>query len=710
MSVKRVSCLFYRVILFLVMGLTLASSGGCRARSVPRVTEGGGVRIDWDLRQENVRLAGGAVVAGVERYHRGDADDGLSMLETAGSRSRGPVLVTVLVDGEPRPLSGGWVQVVDGRASLVQNVHQVDADVVTTIDPALDAVSFTLRLHAKMASAPELRVEVARGPDDEIVVANGSGVSPHERLPEVTTSFAIVGETPALFVGAPSGSLVVSADADRMFVSARVSSSSDGVDGGVARIDVALRGSRRAAGTVAARLGIGRKNNAIVALAPFIANSRAFLPARVRLEALDLPQTHPLVLDPSRGAEPGTWLVDVTSPDSTITLPPGRYVLRATHGIGWSIARVELSLEAGDLVRAPFALVEEAPAPGTLGCDFHVHAEGSGDARAVTYADRVRSLVAVGVDCAAATEHNHVGDHAPATKKLGLDARYLPISGVEVTTTTMGHFNVYPWPLGAAIPETDDVKPRALFDAIHALPGSFIFQLNHPRMFTGDHDASIGYLALAGVDPMTGKSIGKIGYFSDYDALEIFNGYQLGLLDEVVSVTEEWARMLDRGELHVATGNSDSHGILFPSAGFPRTLVDVGPGFVASGRPVEAIVTALKKGRAIVTSGPIVALHVGEAGIGDTASGGGTIRVVVRLTSWLTNPKARLLLGGDDLGELALTQGTSPGEWIGTRLLEAPNRKRPLVAMVFADAAADASILTGMTRALAITNPVWVLP
>ncbi|GAC1538050.1 MAG: hypothetical protein NVS3B10_29420 [Polyangiales bacterium] len=419
------------------------------------------------------------------------------------------------------------------------------------------------------------------------------------------------------------------------------------------------------------------------------------------------------MLDPTREAEPAASLVDVVGDTHTLAVPAGRYVLRATHGIGWSIARREVTVQAGDLIEVPLPLTLEAPTPGYVGCDFHVHARGSFDARAVSYEDRVRSLVAVGVECAAATEHDHVGDHGPAAKQLGVDGAFLALPGVELTTGSpgFGHFNVYPWPAGSALPTTQGTTADALFDGVHALarPGvaDFVFQLNHPRLRNGD-GTSIGYLDLSGVDSKSGVATGKYVYRRDYDAIELYNGYQLGDPDAVIRMTEEWSRMLDRGDVHVATGSSDSHSITFPWAGFPRTFVDVGDGWRAAGRPVEAIVAAVKHGRAFVSSGPIVGLRVGDATVGGEAVAGATVRVTVRLSSWLGSPKLRLLLGTDPLA--AELVADPAGGWSATVTLPPVKRRRALIAIVEASVIGDGVGITGMSRALAITNPVWVHP
>ncbi|GAC1359575.1 MAG: hypothetical protein NVSMB47_12370 [Polyangiales bacterium] len=80
----------------------------------------------------------------------------------------------------------------------------------------------------------------------------------------------------------------------------------------------------------------------------------------------------------------------------------------------------------------------------------------------------------------------------------------------------------------------------------------------------------------------------------------------------------------------------------------------------------------------------------------------------MRLSSWLGSPKLRLLLGTDPLA--AELVADPAGGWSATVTLPPVKRRRALIAIVEASVIGDGVGITGMTRALAITNPVWVHP
>jgi hypothetical protein len=692
----------------LLVVVALGMLGGCRRHATNTVLEAGGAKIVVLHRKSaDVMMTAGTVTAFRTRWRDAEAEDGILSLQIGEQRSASSIPALLLVDGVHALIGPARYEVIDGVAALLQPIVGLEGELITSIDASTSSVRLRVRLRAiPSGRVVQLRLVPAR--NEALVLADGGAIAPADEVSARTSPYLALGDGPALVLASNAPmSLAGAPNALSITSTLDMARSSDLV------ISMSLAPSRREALLRGAKLaGVAPRKGAVVTLDPRVLETQQFLPSRVRFAAPDLPQDLPLVLDPTREAEPGLWLVDVTKAGTTVDLPPGRWTMRATHGIGWSIARTELLLQDGDVLRVPFDLHQEVATPGFVGCDLHVHARGSFDAKQVSYEDRVRSLVAVGVDCAAATEHDHVGDHGPAAHALGVDDVLRALTGVELTTGTpnFGHFNVYPWPAGAEIPKTHETTPKALFDAVHALPGSFVFQLNHPRMSTGK-DESIGYFDLAGVDPKTGVAHGPIEYRHDYDAIEVFNGYQLGLTDEVIALVEEWARMLDRGDVHVATGSSDSHNLSFPWAGFPRTMVDVGTGWSAAGKPIDAIVSAIKKGKVFVTSGPIVRLTVGDAGLGDEVrAAGSTARIEVRLSSWLAQPTLRLLLGADDLGSVTLHEGDAPGVFVGTHALFAVKRRRPLVAIVSSDVVGDARDLFGATRALAITNPVWLLP
>jgi len=609
---------------------------------------------------------------------------------------RGSVTVEASLGGV-RKLVSREVIVMNGTAAIRHRLEGSDAELLFTVDAAASTLAIIARA-PRLDPGSKLAVRVTTKRVAPIILESSAAYDLSDVLPG-RSHFASFGD-PALLVASKSALDLDDSPAGKVIATATAEPrSTEPVE---VRVDLAAPTSLRDAALLGARLGdVPPRAGGDVLL-------EAKLPTRVWIDGIRRVPGAPFVVDPIRDAERTAPIIDVTAPRTVVSLPEGKWMLRATRGPGWSIARKDVDIVAGDVARVSFELAEETKLPDTIGCDFHVHARPSFDATAVSYEERVRSLTAVNVECAAATEHDHVGDHGPAAEALHLDDRFRALTGVELTTVAggFGHFNVYPWPSGAKIPETRATTPHKLFDAVHALPGSFIFQVNHPRMSGGK--LSIGYFDFVALDAKTGNAPGAYPYRRDYDALEVFNGYDLRDLGRVRALIKEWLQLLERDEIHVATGSSDSHGITYPWAGFPRTMVRVGADWRASGRPIETIVDAVRKGRAYVTSGPLLDLRIGDATLGDTVASAKKATLSIAATSWLGTPKVTMFIGAEPIPASAARRE-------GDRLIvdvELPlvTRKRALVAMVEMPLIGEAPGLVGFEHSLAVTNPIWITP
>jgi hypothetical protein len=348
-------------------------------------------------------------------------------------------------------------------------------------------------------------------------------------------------------------------------------------------------------------------------------------------------------------------IIDLESGELASALPAGTYRVLATHGPEWTLDDRTVTLGVGEHQRLQLFLRHVVPTPGLAACDFHVHSSAGFDSD-VSVEDRVRTLAGVGIDFAAPTEHNVVGDYA-AVGPLGLDRQLGWAPAVEVTTDkpARGHFNVFPYPFEEPPPWEHTTLSR-LVSFVRAKTPNAIVQVNHPRLGGG-----MGYFDLIHLDLVTGHS--REPFEDGFDTLEVYNGFDLAKRARVEAVLSEWLTLFDAGRRHVATGNSDSHTAQYSWAGFPRTYVAV-PGDLEDrpGPPVAVaeVVQALRRGHATVTSGPLVDLRVGprgEAGPGDAfvvdAPGvdrsSVRIHVRVRRAPWVDVRSVRLLFRGQPI-------------------------------------------------------------
>lgn len=389
--------------------------------------------------------------------------------------------------------------------------------------------------------------------------------------------------------------------------------------------------------------------------------------------------------------------------EGQVDIPPGRYRVIVSRGIEWSVAEKTIDVRPEQGVALRVELVHELPTPGWISTDLHLHAKPSGDS-ALSLEDRVASLVSAGVEFAVATDHNHVTDYGPVIEQQYAHPYVAATSGVEVTTKTWGHFNAYPLPKGSAPPPWAGVEPSQIFDAVHRLSADAVVQVNHPWR------AGYGYFHRAVLDERTG-SVWRKGFSFDFDLIEVVNGYELadpGAFDRNLS---RYFRLLNIGRRYTAVGSSDSHKLTNEWAGYPRTFVRV-----RDDRPEVAsaqdIARSLRAGHTVVSLGPFVDAHVGEAGPGDTvttAPGIVPLEISVRAASWVSVNRVDVVVDGQvtDSLDVARTGQRSGLAWSET--VDIPATSDCWVSVVVRGDKPLDEVLPGLhVLPFAFTNPMFI--
>lgn len=241
----------------------------------------------------------------------------------------------------------------------------------------------------------------------------------------------------------------------------------------------------------------------------------------------------------------------------------GEYDLSVTRGV---------TIRPGGRAQVQAVLTRVVDTRNYISADFHIHSGNSLDS-ALSLDDRVLSGAAEGLEFMVATDHNWVTDYEPAISRNGLSNWVKGITGVELSTLEMGHFNAFPLErdMGATshFPFVDycyesnrdkvnqsafdwvECSPQQLFDNLRALgpygENDTLIQINHAR------DSVLGYFREYFVNPYTAEpeipTADNYGFselvrpanketqqylpekFSyDFDVLEVFNGKRLDLL------------------------------------------------------------------------------------------------------------------------------------------------------------------------------------
>ena len=366
----------------------------------------------------------------------------------------------------------------------------------------------------------------------------------------------------------------------------------------------------------------------------------ADVPVHVMFARAGAPEPAPALAAGAHGFASGrsVYLLDG---HGEVSLPPGEYAVTASRGPGWTLHRAAVTLAADAAVDVRAALRPVVPAEW-IAADLHLHSTPSPDSR-VTLAQRVGSLACNGVGFAVATDHNRITDLGPAVRAAGLEDALVTAIGDEVTSagaTLWGHFNAFPLPpVGPAeapedaVPPYYGLDPRALFAGARAA-GATVLQVNHPRM-----PPSIGYFDLTGFDAATGRA--RDTFAEGFDAVEAFNGIWLETPAKVREGAVDLVGLARRGMRVTATGNSDSHRLVYEEAGYPRTWVHVAPGERAT--LGERVFAAIRRGDTTVSSGPFVTLEA----LSDGRDGALVVHLTVRAPAWV--PVERVELWRDDV-------------------------------------------------------------
>jgi hypothetical protein len=216
---------------------------------------------------------------------------------------------------------------------------------------------------------------------------------------------------------------------------------------------------------------------------------------------------------------------------------------------------------------------------------------------------------------------------------------------------------------------------------------------------------------------------------TDFDVLEIYNGYEMTSRAKTETVLADWFALLDLGKRYVASGSSDSHKIQYQWAGYPRTYVRLDPAKAGdTGGPIDpaAVVDAVKKGRGFVTSGPLVELEVSGVQPGDELvlkERRVTAHVRVRAAPWVDVSTIEFVAGSAPIHRLNVAsrppvtgkEAGSPDEaaaravrFDSTFDLTIPTGAKWLVAVVRGDRHYGDLLPFMPVQPLAFTNPIWL--
>jgi len=398
-----------------------------------------------------------------------------------------------------------------------------------------------------------------------------------------------------------------------------------------------------------------------------------------------------------------------------VVLPAGTYLAVASHGPEDTMDTRAVEILGGQEADLSFTIDRAVDTRGLVSLDSHMHTTASDGY--VGIAERLRSVVAEGVDVAVSADHNFVVDYGPELERLGLAGDLAVVSGVEVTARSGSiHFNSLPAavrpgePGNGAIDVRDETPAKLFALARDQNPGSLV-HVNHPR------SGRLGYFLNYALDPDKAASA-EAPFDPGFDLAEAMNGARFEGANR--SGIDDWFHLVNRGYPIRIVGSSDAHGIAGGEPGYSRTYVLYGGG-EARDLDRAALFEAVKAGRSFVSNGPIVAVRANRrATFGDMvkAKSGGRVDLDITVTGapWLDVSEVRLVVDGERQPPLAMKGGGKGAVkfrdrvrvefardgWVAVEVL---GRRSlfPLIQQRPADGTVEAAALP-----YALTNPIFV--
>ncbi len=326
-----------------------------------------------------------------------------------------------------------------------------------------------------------------------------------------------------------------------------------------------------------------------------------------------------------------------------VRLPVGTYLVYASRGPEYTLDNKVLEIYQDELEDLTFRIDKVVQTDNLISVDPHMHTIYS-DGR-VNIAERIKSIVAEGVDVAVATDHNYINDYQPNLKRLGLNNYLATIVGCEVTTGGVIHFNTYPLLFreseernGAIYPHQETASP--LFRESREKNPKALLQVNHPR------SGSIGYFNNCELDPEL-ASTAKNNLDLNFDILEGLNGPYFYSSNE--QSIKDWFNLINRGYYFPLVGSSDSHSIEGGQPGYSRTYVYY-KGAKGDELDRTSLLQAMRKGHSFATNGPIVDFKINGTHLpGDSFTArDGKVEIGIKVESapWITVSEVRLIIDG----------------------------------------------------------------
>ena len=349
---------------------------------------------------------------------------------------------------------------------------------------------------------------------------------------------------------------------------------------------------------------------------------------------------------------------------ATLGVPAGRYTIFAGRGFEYSLAKVEVTVAAGETAKRSLAIRREVPTEGYVACDTHVHTlthSGHGDA---TIEERMITLAGEGIELPIATDHNKHIDYEDIATKLGVRRYFTPVVGNEVTTAR-GHFNIFPIADETHVVDHKLTDWELLFDDIYRTPDVKVAILNHAR----DLHSGVRPFGPQHFNAVAGENLD--GWPQRFNGMEVVNSG--ATQTDPLRLFHDWMGLLNRGLNVTPVGSSDSHDVGRHFVGQGRTYIrcdDRDPGNI----DVDTAVNNFVQGRVMVSYGLLAEItvnnkyHSGEM----VPTGNDEVMIKVRVLGphWSRASQVQLFANGRQIGSIPIPESPDAKLPVGVKCVE----------------------------------------
>lgn len=380
-------------------------------------------------------------------------------------------------------------------------------------------------------------------------------------------------------------------------------------------------------------------------------------------------------------------------------LQAGSYQIIAGRGFEWGIDSASLTIRKGSHEKLTLTIHREVPTEGLASCDTHVHTftySRHGDA---TMEERIITTAGEGIELPIATDHNLQIDYRPVLQRLQMEKYFTPVIGNEVTTS-VGHFNIFPVPAEAPLPDHRLTTWPEIIASIRKVPKVQAIILNHGR----DLHSNVRPLGPANHIAVTGENLHGWGFGAN--AMELINSG--ATQTDIMQLVHDWFGLLNRGYRVTPVGCSDSHDVGRHFIGQGRTYIrcaDSDPGKI----PVDQAVSSFLAGRVVVSYGLLTTIRINERySMGDLVPARKPVQVEVTVLgpSWTRASVVELYANGKQIKKAVITANKQAGiKWKGNWQL--PPFKHDVHLVAVARGPGIESLHWPTAKAYQPTSPDW---